>query len=494
LEKQTFEELTPMITAVLGRKIAWGIAITAFAFSISWARQPQTAKQEVPVTPGNNQSMNCSIGDGFTLAAVGDLLINQPESNLADPGFQAAIRIVRRADAGFGNFEGTAIDMRRFQGYPAAENGGAWVIDSPAVPADLKRMGFTIVSRANNHTTDWGLAGMRETDRRLTDAGVVFAGDGYDLTAAQAPHYLATAQGRVAIVSMASSFTPLSRAMDPLGAAPGRPGIDALRTTHFLVVPQRMFDQVRKLHDEIVAALPKAEQDQIPKSKDPNVVNLFGTRYRLGKRVGVSFRMNQADLKGILKGIRQGKENSDFVIATIHAHEPGNWSAQPPDFLPKLAHDAINAGADEFIGHGPHQLRGIEIYKGKPIFYSLGNFFFQSSMEAPVGVDAYRQFHLDPGKATDEEQNAALDKKWFSGNLWYQGVIAVSRFDHGEVSEIRLYPVVLGAMRRAADRGIPRLAPPADARVILQRLQRLSAPFGTRIEIKASIGVIHPQK
>ena len=48
---------------------------------------------------------------------------------------------------------------------------------------------------------------------------------------------------------------------------------------------------------------------------------------------------------------------------------------RPPDFLIELAHKSIDSGADAFVGHGPHLLRGIEIYKGKPIFYDLGEFF-----------------------------------------------------------------------------------------------------------------------
>ena len=78
---------------------------------------------------------------------------------------------------------------------------------------------------------------------------------------------------------------------------------------------------------------------------------------------GLSMTVNERE---ILKSIRTAKQLSDFVIVTIHAHEPGNWSEQPADFLPKLAHAAIDAGADQFIGHGPHQVRGVEIYNGKP--------------------------------------------------------------------------------------------------------------------------------
>ena len=444
-----------------------------------------------PVRPGDNQNLRCSIANGFTLAAVGDLILNQPESRLQSPRFQAALRILRHADAAFGNFEGSAIRLSRFKGYPAAENGGAWLIDSPAVPGDIKKMGIGLVSRANNHATDWGFAGMRETDRRLDRAGIVHAGTGASLGAALAPHFLSTRAGRVGLVSIASSFTPLSRAMDALGAAPARPGLNALRTTSWYDLPPGLFQRLRRLRKAIVAGLPAAERAQMPKQKKGRL-NFFGRNFRPGKSIALRYKMNPGDLHGFLMAIRQAKENSDFVIATIHAHDPGNWSQQPPDFLPRLAHDAINAGADEFIGHGPHQLRGIEIYRGKPIFYSLGNFFFQSSMESPVGPDEYEIWKLNPAKTTDEEQNAALDKKWFTGRRWYESVIAVSRFENGHVSEIRLFPVTLSALRRAADRGLPRLARPAEAQRILTRLQRLSAPFHTTIAIMGSVGVIRP--
>jgi poly-gamma-glutamate capsule biosynthesis protein CapA/YwtB (metallophosphatase superfamily) len=48
---------------------------------------------------------------------------------------------------------------------------------------------------------------------------------------------------------------------------------------------------------------------------------------------------------------------------------------EPPDFLVDLAHKAIDNGADAFVGHGIHLVRAIEIYRGKPIFYGLGEFF-----------------------------------------------------------------------------------------------------------------------
>ncbi len=230
-----------------------------------------------------------------------------------------------------------------------------------------------------------------------------------------------------------------------------------------------------------------------PDPKEPaDEATVFGIKYKVSDRHGFAYEADPIDQREILKSIRQTKQMTDFVIATIHAHEPGNWSEEPADFLPGLAHQAIDAGADAFVGHGPHQLRGIEIYKGRPIYYSLGNFLFQLDQLEPVAADLYEQFKMDPVASTDAEFNAMWNGRVFGGEVWYQSVVPVAKYDRGLVSEIRLYPIDLNYAARGADRGVPRLAAAPVAKVILERLQRLSRPFGTAIAIEGSVGVIRP--
>ena len=75
----------------------------------------------------------------------------------------------------------------------------------------------------------------------------------------------------------------------------------------------------------------------------------------------------------------------------------------------------------------------------------------------------------------------------------YESVIAVSRFERGQLTEVRLHPVELTFDVRMAQRGVPRLASPEAGRRILTRLQTLSAPFGTTIAIDGATGVIGRQ-
>ena len=148
-------------------------------------------------------------------------------SGVADARVRTVAKLIHDADSAFGNFEGTAIDLARTPAVPQAEFGGVWIIGAPSVAQDLKSIGFDVMSRANNHATDWGLEGMRQTSRELDAAGIVHAGVGEHRAAARAARYFDTDKGRVALISIASTFTPLSRSAPPVGEAPGRPGVNA---------------------------------------------------------------------------------------------------------------------------------------------------------------------------------------------------------------------------------------------------------------------------
>lgn len=442
----------------------------------------------------------CSVADGFTLAAVGDIIYSEPLAGLTDQPFCDLVDLLHSADATFGNMETNLFDLEKFSGYPQAENGIPHLLGSPAVAEDMRAMGFNIVSRANNHTTDWGVEGMRATNETANAAGLVHAGTGSSMSVARAARYLQTRRGRVGLVSMASSVTPMSVAADPVGLTPGRPGLSALRVASVLSVPPEIMKFLHTLHDALPGSVLEVErwfrEIKTPPGKKPavdpnNLVFYTGGNYRAGgKTVRLTYDVNKRDLNEILKGIRQGKQNSDFLVATIHAHECDSAHDEPADFLPELAHAAIDGGADAFVGHGPHRLRGIEIYKGKPIFYSLGNFFFQLKLQDPLAADICEQLNVDPSTTTVHEALSKLVKVVFDAPVYYQSVVAVSRFERGRVAEVRLFPVDLGFGAGAVNQGIPRMASPRVGKAILEDLQRLSKPYGTHIVIKDNVGII----
>jgi len=455
--------------------------------------------------------LETSIADGFTLAAVGDCIPARPHSQMLarDTEFAAIVEILRNADVAFGNFETSVFDIRRFEGYPQADEGGCWCLAPPEVTADLKSLGFDLFSRANNHALDWGLDGMRETSRWLDEAGLVHAGAGEHRGEARAPRYLETEMGRVALVSMASSYTSPSPAMPPLGAAPGRPGLNVIKTKRYTIVTSEMMRALVKLRDAIATerrsrngtetgATPLSPSSDEVTNRLPEELSLFATEFRLGERPGYHYEMDAVDLEENLKSIRLGKQHSDFLIATMHAHQTDLGADEPGDFLPVLARAAIDAGADAFIGHGVHRLLPIEIYEGRPIFYSLSNFFW-GDMQEPVAADYYEAnrealavVFEDPSRVTDADLNHLVNTSGYASELIFESVVALSRFEGGRVSEIRLYPVDLGYGRRLTESGVPRAASEEVGRRILQRLQRLSRPYGTTILLEENVGIIRP--
>lgn len=454
--------------------VALGVALmTATAVA---AQTPEALRvMPVPSTP---------MPDGFTFAAVGDLIYLRPMLATVERRSPEMLRLLRSADVTFGNFETMALDLATTKAAPQAESGGTWMLAAPAVPQDLRAMGFDLVGVANNHAADWGDEGLFETMARLDAAGLVHGGVGRNLMSARAPRYLDAGAGRVGMVSASSTFPSMARAGDAHGEVPGRPGLNPIRLERTALLPQKHYDMIA----EIAATAPNA---QPPKD---GVVRLLGTAYRAGERpdgkIGMSFKANANDVAGNLLAVRQAKQNGNFAFFTLHNHEPSNSSETPADFAPVLARQMIDAGADAYVGHGPHILRGIEIYKGKPIFYSLGNFAMMNNSLDAVPADMYEQYGVAPGSATTPELLAARNARSFADPALYESVIAISRYVGGRVAEIRLYPIDLGVSVHGAGRGVPAMADAVVGRRILERMQRLSKPFGTDISIEKGVGVI----
>jgi len=179
------------------------------------------------------------------------------------------------------------------------------------------------------------------------------------------------------------------------------------------------------------------------------------------------------------------------VLISIHSHESaGIGTTEPAEFLKTFAHACIDEGADAILGHGPHELRGIEIYKEKPIFYSLGNFIFQTETVSAQPADAYE----NKGMPADTKVGAYMDQRSQNGtrgygvqeNIW-RSVMAAFTAEDGEITEIKLYPVTLNMKFSRGTKGFPCLM---QDNAVLHYLAELSEPFGTKLEIGEREAVI----
>src|SRR5262245_16113832 len=319
----------------------------------------------------------------FSLALTGDSIITRRISIYAEPAFTRLIDLIRGADAAFTNLEMLFHD---YEPYAMNESGGTYMRAEPALLKDLVWAGFDLVSRANNHQGDYGVLGMQLTSKYVAASGLVQAGVGESLAEAREAKFLETPKGRVALVSVASTFPDHSRAGRTRGDMPARPGLNPLRfTTTTTVTPARLAE-LRQIAAEI-AGRPAG-------NAAGDSFTFFGRRFVAGAQPGVKTEPLKEDLDEIVSVVRNASRLSDYTIVTSHTHEGGRERTLPADFLVTFAHAVIDAGADLFVGHGPHVVRGIEIYKRKPIFYSMGDFIFQNETLLRLPSENYETYGL----------------------------------------------------------------------------------------------------
>jgi poly-gamma-glutamate synthesis protein (capsule biosynthesis protein) len=141
------------------------------------------------------------------------------------------------------------------------------------------------------------------------------------------------------------------------------------------------------------------------------------------------------------------------------------------------------------VSHGPHLLRGLELYKGKPIFYSLGNFIGQNELVAKIPADGYDRFRaeadLTPGQVYQKRTQG--DRAGFPADRRYwESIVPTLAYESGmngrmTLRSIELTPISLGWKDARHRRGRPRLAGMEEGNAILERFAELSQPFGTEL-------------
>jgi poly-gamma-glutamate capsule biosynthesis protein CapA/YwtB (metallophosphatase superfamily) len=468
----------------LSRRLALGLLASA-AVSPAMAQIPRLSNE--PQDYLKAPAKRASIKGPFSLVAIGDLLNSRPTADNPDVPFQKALEIVRGGDVAIGNREGVILDLPTFKGQPY---GNGQMYGEASLAGDMKAMGVDMASMANNHSTDWGWEGVIEAGRLLDGVGIVHSGSGLSLAEARKAGILSTPRGKVALVSTATTFKVNAAANDASeGGVPARPGISTLRLRKVNLVNAEQMAAVRALATERASPLAKAPK---PDARDVT----FGDEiYRLepGSGPRIAYEMELYDHTALLRAVREAKDAADLVVFTIHAHESATGldddTPAPPDFLVKLFHQCVDAGADVILGGGPHALRGIEIYKGKPVLYGMGLFMLKAQIKA-MQETVFRMWPDLDGHAPKPNSGGG-NSGGGTPPRWLEGAIAVVDYDaKGREKQIRLYPIDLGGGGDRALRGLPRLAEGEAATRILTQLQQDSVQFGTKIEIKGATGLI----
>lgn len=413
--------------------------------------------------------------------AAGDAIIARrifPEFK----GFGELEPIISEGDLRFFNLETTI----NYEGecFASKQSGGTYLRTNPEVLEDLKKFGFNATNINNNHIMDFSYEGLFKTIDYVNKSGFVHAGAGRNLDEAAAPKYIDTKNGRVAIISVNSSLNEAMIAGKQTGRIKGRPGINPLRYSETYVVSKNVFNDLKELADKIkINVLHDIETKEGYHNAAPEGCFDFGPlRFSIGESEYKKTAVNAIDMARVEKAIYEAKLQADYIIISLHSHEmSGEEKENPADFAVEFAHKCIDAGAHAIIGHGPHLIRPVEVYKNCPVFYSLGDFVLQLYNVEFSPHDFFEKYNMD----ADETIHSLLKKrsKDFTIGLMEspkmaQAIIPVWEMENGILKSLKLYPIELEMNGNKAEAGLPRTTENPE---IFERLSKISENYGVKM-------------
>lgn len=453
--------------------------------SRSRGRRPFRLAALLPALGALGIAAGASAQDSLRLALTGDSIITRKLSVYEEPQFLELIELLREADLAFTNVE---ILFHDYESYPMSSSGGTYMRAPPELVSELAWAGIDLGSLANNHSGDFGPPAMLLTQRYVREAGIVAAGVGASLAEARAAKFVETRNGRVALISVSSTFPMHSMAGRSRDDIPARPGLNPLRHSTTYLVTREQLEGVR----ETMRGLGMNP----PESGDS--LSFLRQQFEVADAPGIRTEPHAGDLAEIASVVNNASRLADVVIVTIHAHEGAGNRFVPAQFLETFARAMVDAGASVFVGHGPHVLRAIEIYKGAPILYSLGDFVFQNETLERLPYENYQRYGLGEmdGLADFNAVRYRNDTVGFPATpeIW-EAVVAVPEFRGSRLTNLTLHPITLGHGKPVSVRGRPMMAEGPLADKILDDLVRLSEPYGTRFELRDGIAsVVLPQQ
>lgn len=418
-----------------------------------------------------------------TITAAGDFMHYRMLPEYYD-GFEAVRAFINRGEARILNLETVFPDETCFgnQFY-----GGGYVFTSEKSLDDARAFGFNMLSLANNHAMDFSYGGLLRTLDAVRAAGFPLAGAGRNLDEAAAPAFLQTPKGSVALIGAVSTMeNEAAMAGRQSRRVVGRPGVNGLRFDDKVVVPEAQFKVLQEIDEKTgINASENILRSQgfLPPRKE-GLLHIGATRFEEGSKLHYETHPRETDMQRIVQNIESARMQSDYVVVSIHSHEVDTPDREKPaQFLQEFAHRCIEAGASAVLGHGPHILRPLELYKGRPIFYSLGNFLFQDVAEYQP-EDMYEKYGLTSDTSIGDLYNVQTgnnQRGLLSDMRVLEAVVPYLEIEGDAVTKIELFPLSLVNGDEPWQAGLPK---PGFGLGILERLQKMSAPYGTEIRIR----------
>jgi poly-gamma-glutamate synthesis protein (capsule biosynthesis protein) len=443
----------------------------------------------------------------ISIALAGDVLLSRGLTVFREPQFLRLRELLQGTDVCFANLESSV--LRYGEGIPAVRI-GTHMVTEPELLDDLKWLGIRLVSCANSHSLNFGEEGLMLQNRYLDAAGIAHAGTGENLRQASSPTYLETANGRVAMVAATAHLPSESnRAAHQRVDFRGKPGVNALGFRVTFSLDAEAFAALRRIATSL--GFDRERSRTIQRgfqsaaelgTEEETEFDFRGDRYRMSDGFDITTRCNARDLEENLRQIREARRQSDFVLVSLHNQDSigRSWLHaerlteidRQPDFVTEFAHAAIDAGADLIAVHGPHMFMGVEVYQGKPVFYSLGNFCMQNETLRHVPAHHFERFGLSAYATPADffDARTAGEKGHPATREFWESAVALCRFENRKLSAVELYPIEMGFGRPRSQRDRPLLAEPERGKAIVDRIVRLSAAYGTHIAQRDGKAVI----
>ncbi len=283
--------------------------------------------------------------EALRILAVGD---TGPSQEHPERMFESVKDLFVNADVRFGQVERTFSTRGKYQEYSFGFHSKV----KPELASAYSYAGFDVVSLASNHICDWGSEPVVDSIERFNQLGIKTIGVGSNISEARAPAVFDLKGVKVGFLGYNSVLLP------QYWATEHRPGC----------APVRAYTYYR----------PYEYQPGAP----PRVFSV----------------PDSDDLQAMVRDIEELRSHVDFLVCSFHwgVHFVPRYIA---DYQIEVAHAAIDAGCDLILGHHAHMIKAVEYYRGKPCFYSLGNF----ALSSPIKKRGTPSFCAPEGKYTMSE-------------------------------------------------------------------------------------------
>jgi len=253
------------------------------------------------------------------LLATGDLVVEEADAHHL---FAPSTPLLATGDFVIGHLE-----------IPHVEDGTVLTTDVPALPGPpaaldaVAAAGFDVLTLAGNHVYDFGPAGIDETRAHCAARGIATAGTGRNIAEALRPTIIGDGDVEIAVISINC------------------------------VGPRESWATTLKPGNAYIEVITHYEARNANPGGPPRVYTFA----------------DHPSLARAADAVRAAAATGAVVVVALHkglVHVPVEVAA----YEREIAHALIDAGAHAIIGHHAHILRGVEVYRGRPVFHGLGNF------------------------------------------------------------------------------------------------------------------------